>query len=882
MKHSIYTWRDVEYLLGSIASAPWTSIDTSLDSLAIGCSPDQEQACKDALRQALGPSLSEDGTTIHLESADKASRSISVVLDTSDEDHSVRRDRWPRPLWRDALSVPDALTPLPPGSPGIFAFYSYKGGVGRTTSLLATLGAVLEKRRSLTPTVLVVDADLEAPGLSFDIDGRENRFSLPDFLGLLHDSDQWRKEVIPLAAERVRINTRSIELATGKASFFFLPAFRSMDSVFAPNITFDQVVRAKDRSYSVAEAFADLGRALGADIVLIDLRAGVTEVSSPLLLDSRVQTVLVTSCGSQSIAGTQLVLKQMGRRAKAETSPEIVLTMVPPDMDSASIARLSAGLKEALPQLNDDDVVTEIAQPNVHEVRFAQELVHFDSLHELLVDRLPGTDMAKRLGDLAESFIAAGKHTSIAQEDLPKETEVSLRTFAQEAKKLEYAEGNSQVGMLVTPALSALVNEFPRGLPAAVVLGAKGAGKTFAWGQMILAGTWRGFAERVLPPPGPLFGGGDAQIFPLLKPHNMGRELSEKVRDAEARTWKLLGSEARQPLAAEGLLSGTVSEGYGSGPDFWADRIAARLGLAVSAGESVASLARALSDKGTAICIAIDGLEDSFQPSPQEPLSSEKQDLLRSLLQRFTVSVRDLRSPYLGIVTFVRRDLAQASIVQNFGQFAALHDAFSIVWTPTEALRLVAWLLRRSNIETISAARIPSASYNELQEALTSFWGVRLGSKSSKEAHTDRWVIAALSDFQGRLQARDLVRLVRYAAESVESGPSLTPKALRDALVKCSSDKIHELTTEIPGLSSLFGRFRSGSEEERKIPFRREDFQLSSEEVSFLEAQGIVIQIDEGELYLPEIVRHGLGFRLDKGRRAKVLALYRAAQAKRN
>ena len=31
------------------------------------------------------------------------------------------------------------------------------------------------------------------------------------------------------------------------------------------------------------------------------------------------------------------------------------------------------------------------------------------------------------------------------------------------------------------------------------------------------------------------------------------------------------------------------------------------------------------------------------------------------------------------------------------------------------------------------------------------------------------------------------------------------------------------------------------------------------------------------KLYMPEIIRQGLGFRLKEGRRAKVLALYRAA-----
>jgi hypothetical protein len=295
----------------------------------------------------------------------------------------------------------------------------------------------------------------------------------------------------------------------------------------------------------------------------------------------------------------------------------------------------------------------------------------------------------------------------------------------------------------------------------------------------------------------------------------------------------------------------------------------------------VEALADALARRGVAVCLAIDGLEDAFQPSPEAPLSPDQQRLLRGLLQRFTSRVRALRSPYLGVVTFIRRDLAQSAVVQNFGQFEALYGKLSIVWTPTEALRLVAWLLDRAGFRVIDQEKIPLAPYDDLREGLTAFWGERLGPKGSREAYTDRWVIAALSEFQGRLQARDLVRLVRYAAESVPDDPRLTPKSLRDALAKCSKDKIQEIESEIQGLRPLFERLRDAPEDKRRVPFHAADFDLTPDQVAFLETQGIVIREGQGDLYLPEIVRQGLGFRMEAGRRAKVLALYRAAQAKR-
>jgi cellulose biosynthesis protein BcsQ len=886
----LFTWRDVERCLSREESPPWLDVSADLETLTIVCAAERRQEVLDRLAKVFGPRLSKDGAALELEATREAPRLLTVVLEAA-EQNGGSRPRVIRPLWPDASSVPRSVEPFPPGSPKIAAFYSYKGGVGRTTTLLATLGALLEMRPSSAPVrVLVIDADLEAPGLTFDIPGPTDRFCLLDFLALVHDADDWRTSAVPLAAERLRQSSEMLELRSGRTSFYFLPAFLDANQIFAPSITMEQVVRARGRAHVIAEAFAALGQAIGADVVLVDLRAGVTEISSPLLLDPRVQTILVTSCNGQSITGTKLVLGRMEARIKRETSPEIVLTMIPTDLKAETVAELAGTLKESIPSAADNDVAEDVAQPNIHEVRFAQELVHVDSVRELIVDLLPNTNLGKRAHRLAELLgPRAPEETRAVNSAIPPGAPAGLKAFAEEAKKLEYAEGNAKLGLLVTPALTALVEKFPRDLPAVpavVVLGAKGAGKTFAWGQMVLAGDWQTFADLVARPdglaPSPK---SKVHIFPLLKPQNMGPELAEQVRGAEDAIWLALGvrkEDDRARLSAEDLLKDLDRKVHESGEaDFWAERIAARLGLRESAGVSVEALASALAERSVSICFAVDGLEDYFQPSPQVPLSSLKQELLRGLLQRFTIKVRDLRSPHLGIVTFVRRDLAQAAIVQNFGQFEALYERFSIAWTPAEALRLVAWLLDRSGLAPIASERIPLASYDELRDALKAFWGERLGSKGSNEAHTDRWVIAALSDFQGRLQARDLVRLVRYAAEAVPTGPVLTPKALREALVQCSTEKIKELATEIPGLSQLFDRFRSASEEQKKIPFHGEDFNLSPEEISFLESQGIVIRIEQGELYLPEIVRHGLGFRLDKGRRAKVLALYRAAQAKR-
>jgi cellulose biosynthesis protein BcsQ len=881
----LYTWRDVERVLRSVTDPPWVEASADLETLTITCTESSRGEAWKQLAELFETRISEKREQLQLESTVDAQRHLAVTFEDAAE-NGAARPRIVRPLWPDAERLPAPTPPLPEGTPRVGAFYSYKGGVGRTTALLATLAAFLDAGRR----VLVIDADVEAPGLTLEIPGAPDRFCLLDYLGLLHDAEDWRSAV-PLAADGVRRNVEHVELTNGRRAFHFLPSYRDEEQLFSHPVSFEQLVRGRGRAHVVVEALAELGRAVSVEAVLVDLRAGVTELSSPLLLDPRVQTIVVTSCGNQSVEGTKRVLGRMRARVRPETSPEVVLTMIPTTFKAKDIAEIMERLDDALP-VPEEDAAAGAARPSVHEVGFSESLVHFDSVEDLLRDIVPLTDLGSRHGDrpsvseaLAELIAPSTRPGPAIVAPMPTQ---GLGVVAAEARKLEYAEGNAELGLLVTPALAALVQHFPDAPPAAVVLGAKGAGKTFAWGQMVLAQTWQLFSSLVTPegPRGqaPASPATTTFVFPFLSPSNMREELATKVREAEIDVWKRVGgSGARRPMTDD-LLHAELGRWRGLDTDeldFWTRAAAARLGLDDAAGESVEALAVELAVRDVAVCLVVDGLEDAFQPSPEAPLQADQQRLLRGLLQRFTNQVRAVRSRYLGVVTVVRRDLAQSAIVQNFGQFEALHGKFSIVWTPTEALRLVAWLLDRAGLHVIENSRISLAPYEELCNVLKAFWGERLGSKGSREPYTDRWVIAALSDFQGRLQARDLVRLMRYAAESVPDEPRLTPKSLRDALAKSSKDKIREIEAEIPGLRPLFDAFRNASEDKRKIPFHAADFALTPEGVSFLETQGIVIREGQGDLYLPEIVRQGLSFRIEGGRRAKVLKLYRAAQAKR-
>lgn len=93
----------------------------------------------------------------------------------------------------------------------IFTFYSFKGGVGRSMALLNTAYGLVAKGRN----VLVLDMDLEAPGISGFMSREKEipHFARHDMLDLL----QWAKETAPHVSEDAPLDPSSLPPLTDYA-----------------------------------------------------------------------------------------------------------------------------------------------------------------------------------------------------------------------------------------------------------------------------------------------------------------------------------------------------------------------------------------------------------------------------------------------------------------------------------------------------------------------------------------------------------------------------------------------------------------------------------------------------------------------------------------
>lgn len=204
----------------------------------------------------------------------------------------------------------------------IITFYSYKGGTGRTMAL-ANIAVLLAKSGK---RVLVVDFDLEAPGLWRFFQGyQENIDRRPGLLDMLmahsHSTDNhsinWRQYVT-----RIGFEGGSVELITsGKMDEEYPARVLKFDwHLFFENSDGGSFIENLRASWE--EAY---------DFVLIDSRTGITDTGGVCTIALPDLIVPVIVANYQSVEGTLEVLRraQKGRRSLAyDRPPALVLPIL--------------------------------------------------------------------------------------------------------------------------------------------------------------------------------------------------------------------------------------------------------------------------------------------------------------------------------------------------------------------------------------------------------------------------------------------------------------------------------------------------------------------------------------------------------------------------
>jgi len=895
----LYTWVDVDDYFATLAAGGlWASWLLEVDAFWDGVELTVVDGTGAAevwqwLTIALGPlTVDIQRELVLLESVDGAGKPLPVRIRYATEVADLGR----RPRWNERRIVRQLFDPLVSPADGDFprgvricAFHSFKGGTGRTLHCLALARELADPKESESDArgrVLLVDADFEAPGITWMIASQGNRidFALKDLLALLHGSPVGDTSGVIALARKFLANQEQDGVVV-------LPATRDPVRLGPLRIEPGDLLTPERPPYFLTETLAELAHAVGAGTVLVDLRAGTSELSAPVLLDPRVHRAFVTTVSDQSIRGTVHLIREIAHRAPSRrvTDPicSVLITQFQEKEHSGHLAVVAGELADAIASTvrplpatdgeaaDDSSTVDRDVSAQLSSSPFDSRLLALPATwNEVcgLIERVELRLVVDRLADALRPPVRGVTPKASIGNDLFA-ARAALRDLA---SRLIYAESAVvEHDFLPTEALINLVSTHRTEAPVEVVVGAKGSGKTFTYLRMCRQENWARFAEAAGVRGVEL----DAPIVPVLASQHLDGRLRDRITDVQQESANTLtGSNAASFLRLRDLIAESLDHELNdvAWRKVWLTCLALAAGLDATrdtAEEVLTQLAR----RRRAVFV-LDGIEDLFQKFSSD---GRQQRALRALLTGCPDWLRSLRGRPLGLVVFVRRDLVLNAIQQNTDQFFARHRAYELRWNRVEALRLAAWVCERAAVLSLADDSAQTASAALLSRILTQVWGQKLGLDRSRGARSEDWFIAALSDFNLQIQARDIVSFLAEAAKNALDDERrsarwtdrlLPPTAMRRALPACSREKIRAISQENPPVGELFQRLRDLPEDVRKVPFRLETVGLTPPDVRLLEANGVLFR-EEDQYWIPEIYRHGLNFGVTGTGRPRALAI---------
>ncbi len=204
------------------------------------------------------------------------------------------------------------------------AFYSYKGGVGRSL-FVANLSLFLA--RFAAKKVLTVDLDLEAPGLHYKY--KETGVEVPRIeAGLVDTLHDYLYAKDPPETLPILDLWRSPE----GGSVHFFPAGAAPRTVYWDKLAtmdFHELMRSEDRLGSLLfrEVLEHIREQIDPDIVLVDARTGVTELGGAAAQTWAQQAFCMALNQTEHLEGTRAVMRGIAHHPR--TDGEGLIKVVP-------------------------------------------------------------------------------------------------------------------------------------------------------------------------------------------------------------------------------------------------------------------------------------------------------------------------------------------------------------------------------------------------------------------------------------------------------------------------------------------------------------------------------------------------------------------------
>lgn len=762
-------------------------------------------------------------------------------------------------------------------APRAVAFYSYKGGVGRTTAL-AHVASILAKRGH---KILVIDLDLEAPSLHlvFSKINPQPQHGIVEYL--------YERSYSPTNTYQIHVTDLfgEVHLEDSPGRLFVIPAGK-IDLNYLAKVD-DLRVAAFHEGRVWNDFIKEVSDQIHPDIILIDSRTGINEWGAFSLLTAADDVVLFMYPNEENYEGISVIANALNMVERDnDKNVNFVLTKVPSNKDGKQRAlKYWERLNESFKVVDEDETENGLKEIN-------EPLTIYYNSDVALSDTLPVehlTSIYAPIANLIDEESEQGKLKLILSGTNRWEIIESLTFETVDAK-----DEQNDLGKVFqkTADYDKFIDE-----NTVVIHGQKGTGKTALYWMMLkhleqskkLA---RGRLDDVV----------------IVSGHGSyrGRPGKEEFRylanniDGNG-TWEAIWrGYAILRLYIEGKLPpfrGTkfsdvqnILKKIPKKNDYWTSEHTNALknffnsNLSILTKDYLMYVNEYLKKKNNTIWLLYDDLDEDIQER-----SHFQNDVLSGLFY-FIRSVDAQRLSNIKFKTFIREDIWNRLNFTNKSHFNG-RDVL-LQWSRIDFMRLAVRQALYSGYykqlvdKYFPIQDIDSATEESLIDALQILWGMRR-EKNRNSKYVARWVYERLTDASGTTFPRVLGLLLsaakehelQYIDQSHIPSPSdrlLRSKSLNEGLINAAKHRSQELREEYPDLEIVMDKLTNLTDicgkKELELLYKEsqiKDFTLDDFIKILLNIGLISEEFIKGEIQyrFADLYVHGFGMKRSHGRK---------------
>ncbi len=718
------------------------------------------------------------------------------------------------PLWSDILMAPDpkqqaTIEKDTPKRPQLVTFYSFKGGVGRSTAL--GIVAILLANRNRR--VVVIDFDLEAPGISIllrpDIVD-ENESKSYGVLDYLHQRHLTPKENIPAIGDCIH----QIDLP-GRGELFLVSAGEYDENYVHRLAELDR--RTWQAFYlgatnPVEQLINDIEKQVDPDVILIDARPGFNDTGAIALLDLADTGIICFSPTDQSFDGLRWVIQAARKQSDYRGKPDLRFLLTP--MPILAEEQLDIWITKA------EDWITEHWQlPNdvsvgelYYKIFYNPSIAALSSListpTNILNDYLPVVDaIDASLPDIKSAIPTA----------TVKNRATILGELKFEAARAQDLQADS------IPTIFQRTEDFPKFLNNRtwLIRGAKGTGKSILFRLFVeqpdkareLTSTDIDLTNCQF-----VAAHGETRLGnSILSSENLASYEQQVGEDSWAIFWLnyailqlCVSCPELSSLALGDELARLSTENHLTQVSIisWLVRRTQSSQAIPQASDELKRIDRWLNEKSKSVWLLYDELDAGFGFGAGG--YARRRRAIDALLAWWLESGTSLKRIVPKI--FLREDIWNQLNFTNKGHYTG--KSLRLSWDEADLWRLVLRqaLLSSSSLSRaleqefgVTVDRLETLELGQLRRSLYPLWGERMG--RGKKAFTYNWVRTRIADSNENCFPRSLILLLEAAVQNEKNFSTeyssdivLRPRGLIDAFPYVSEQRVDEVRNEYPEL----------------------------------------------------------------------------------